>query len=72
MWPSLEDHGGRLLQPIENLIGPEALKAGQRLVDALELLNREADNLFDRMELAVVERIDPLANRLALAASAAP
>jgi len=37
------------LQPVEDLIGPEPLKTGQRLVDTLEFLDRKADDLLDRM-----------------------
>src|SRR4051812_43878156 len=52
------------LQPVENLVGPEALQTGQRLVDAFEFLDRKANNFLDRMKLAVIKLVDTLANRL--------
>lgn len=58
------------LETIENLVGPEPLEAGQGLVQAVELVDGQAHNLLHGLELAVVERIDPVADFLALGCQA--
>src|SRR5262245_48304494 len=53
------------LEPIENLVGPEALETGERLVKALEFLDAQADDFLDCLQLTVIERIDARTDVLA-------
>lgn len=54
----------RLLQTIQNLIGPEPLKTGQRLVQAIKLIDVNAGNFTQRQQLPVVKRVNLFANHL--------
>src|SRR5947207_14441204 len=54
------------LQPIEDLIGPEALEAVQRLVQHGELIRRDATDLLHRAHVLLVERAHRLAHVAAL------
>src|SRR3984893_2582837 len=54
------------LQPIQDLIGPEALEAMQRLVQHGELVRRDSADLLDRAHVLLVERAHRLANVAAL------
>src|SRR6185436_10154026 len=58
--------GKKFSEPIENLVGPEPLEAMQRLVQRRELLVRDAADLLHRLDVLLVERIDDLADFLAL------
>src|SRR5690242_430231 len=57
---------GENSKPIKNLVGPEALEAMQRLVQRRELLIRDAADLFDGLDVLLIERIDDAADFLAL------
>src|SRR5690242_3333599 len=50
------------LQPIEDLVGPEALEPVQRLVQPSELVGRDAADLLDRAHVLLVERAHRLAH----------
>src|SRR5687767_5440608 len=54
----------RGLETVKDLVGPETLEAGQSLIEAVELLRREAGDIGDRQDLPIVERIDFLADLL--------
>ena len=55
LWPpqihagSLDGVRQRHLQAIEDLVGPEALEAGQGLVQPVEFFGRKPYDLFDRL-----------------------
>src|ERR1700744_836915 len=53
-------------EPIEDLVGPEPLEAMQRLVQRRKFLVRDAADLFDGLDVLLVERIDDAADLLAL------
>src|SRR5271168_2394566 len=53
-------------EPIEDLVGPEPLEAMQRLVQRRELLVRDAADLFNGLDVLLVERVDDAADFLAL------
>src|ERR1700684_133401 len=53
-------------EPIEDLVGPEALEAMQRLVQRREFLVRDAADLFHGLDVLLIERIDDAADFLAL------
>src|ERR1051325_5345320 len=53
-------------EPIQDLVGPEPLEAMQRLVQRRELLVRDAADLLHRLDVLLVERVDDLADFLAL------
>src|SRR5579862_1352115 len=57
-------------EPIEDLVGPEALEAVQRLVQRRELFVRDAADLLHRLDVLLIERIDDLADFLALSGQA--
>src|ERR1700741_3958532 len=57
-------------EPIEDLIGPEPLEAVQRLVQRRELLVRDAADLLHGLDVLLVQRIDDLADLLALGGQA--
>ena len=56
-------------EPVENLIGPEALEAVQRLVEHAELVGIDAADLLDRAHVLLVERVDDVADLAALSVS---
>src|SRR5262249_37042485 len=53
-------------ETIEDLVGPEPLEAMQRLVQRRKFLVRDAADLLDRLDVLLIERIDDLADLLAL------
>jgi hypothetical protein len=53
-------------EPIQDLVGPEPLEAMQRLVQRRKLLVRDAADLLHRLDVLLVERVDDLADFLAL------
>src|SRR5437868_2267788 len=53
-------------EAIEDLVGPEPLEAVQGLVEAGELLVRDAADLLDRLDVLLIERVDDAADFLAL------
>src|SRR5579871_3028570 len=55
-----------LSEAVQDLVGPEPFEAMQRLVQRRELLVRDAADLLDRLDVLLVERIDDLADLLAL------
>src|ERR1700744_4725317 len=66
-WPAWPK---RSLEAIKDLVGPEPLEAMQRLVERRELLVRDAADLFDGLDVLLVERIDDAADFLALCGQA--
>src|SRR5262245_15633332 len=52
----------RRSEPIQDLIGPEALEPMQRLVQACELIGRDAADLLDRPHVLLIERTHGLAH----------
>lgn len=54
----------RLLQTIQDLIGPEPFKTGQRLVQAIKLIDVNAGNFAQRQQLTVVKSVNLFANHL--------
>ena len=52
--------GGRFvfLEPIEDLVGPEAFEPVQRLVEHFKLVGVDAADLLDCVHMILVERID--------------
>src|SRR6185295_8485922 len=58
-WPEISE-------PIQYLIGPEALEAMQRLVHRRELLVGDAADLLDGLDVLLIERIHDAADFLAL------
>ena len=54
----------RLLQTVQDLIGPEPLKTGQRLVQAIEFVDINAGNFTQRQQLTVVKSVNLFANHL--------
>src|SRR5262245_15424528 len=58
--------GRQFSETIEDLVGPEPLEAVQRLVQRGELLARDAADLLNRLDVLLVERVDDLADLLAL------
>src|ERR1700733_1034448 len=58
--------GSGRLEPIENLVGPEALQAVQSLVEDAELVGVDTANLFHRPHVLVVERVDDVTHFAAL------
>src|SRR6202166_2903920 len=56
----------KISEPVQDLVGPEPLEAMQRLVERRELLVRDAADLLHRLDVLLVERIDDLADLLAL------
>src|SRR3569623_2077476 len=52
--------------PIQDLVGPEPLKAMQRLVQRRELIVRDAADLLHRLDVLLEQRIDDVADFLAL------
>ena len=53
-------------EPIQDLVGPEALEPVQRLVQRRELLVRDAADLLHGLDVLLIERVDDLADFLAL------
>src|SRR2546421_3654971 len=53
-------------EPIEDLVGPEALEPVQRLVQGREFLVRDAADLLHRLDVLLIERFDDAADFLAL------
>src|ERR1700741_885032 len=53
-------------EPIEDLVGPEPLEPVQRLVQRRELLVRDAADLLHGLDVLLIERVDDLADLLAL------
>src|SRR3569623_3422354 len=53
-------------EPIQDLVGPEALEPVQRLVQGRELLIRDAADLFHGLDVLLIARIDDAADFLAL------
>ena len=53
-------------EPVENLIGPEALEPVQRLVEHAELVGVDAADLLHRAHVLLVERVDDVAHLAAL------
>src|SRR5882757_3013144 len=58
-WPKISE-------PIKDLVGPEPLEPVQRLVQGRELLVRDAADLLNGLDVLLIERIDDLADFLAL------
>ncbi len=58
--------GRKFSEPIQDLVGPEALEAVQRLVQRRELLVGDAADLLDGLDVLLIERIDDAADFLAL------
>src|SRR3954453_1675680 len=56
----------KLSEPIQDLVGPETLEAVQRLVQRRELLVRDAADLLHGLDVLLIERVDNLADFLAL------
>src|SRR2546430_768520 len=54
------------LQPVEDLVGPEALEPVQRLVERRELVGVDATDLFDGAHVFLIERLDDVAHFAAL------
>ena len=44
----------RVSELVADLVGPEALQAAQSIVDALEILSRNAADLLDRADVLLV------------------
>src|SRR6266446_3258613 len=65
-WPAWPSSGMRFSEPIQDLVGPEALEPVQRLVQRRELLVRDAADLLHRLDVLLIERVDDLADFLAL------
>src|SRR3954463_9949085 len=53
-------------EPIQDLVGPEPLEPMQRLVQRRELLVRDAADLLHGLDVLLIERVDDLADFLAL------
>src|SRR5690606_7007987 len=53
-------------ETIEDLIGPEPLKPVQRLVEARELVVGNTADLFHRLDVLLIERLDDAADLLSL------
>src|SRR5204863_2069645 len=53
-------------QPVEDLVGPEALEPVQRLVERRELVGIDATDLFDGAHVFLIERLDDVAHFAAL------
>src|SRR4029079_5275160 len=51
---------------VQDRVGPEPLEAVQRFVQRRELLVRDAADLLHRLDVLLVERVDDLADLLAL------
>src|SRR5438105_9587669 len=51
-------------EPIEDLVGPEALQPVQRLVQGREFLVRDAADLLHRLDVLLIERFDDAADFL--------
>src|SRR5215510_14160648 len=58
-WPKISE-------PIQDMIGPEPLEPVQRLVQRRELLVRDAADLLHGLDVLLVQRVDDLADLLAL------
>jgi hypothetical protein len=54
-----------ILQLVADLVGPEALKTNERLVERLKVVRGDAANLLQRFQLAQIKAIDHLAHVLA-------
>src|SRR5690606_29022995 len=50
---------------VENLIDPEALQAGQRLVEAIEFLVAKTADLVDGLKMTIIEFVDDFGHFLA-------
>jgi hypothetical protein len=46
------------LEPIKNLVCPITLKPGQSAVDAVKLVDRDAYNFFNSLQLPIVKCVD--------------
>src|SRR5690349_10389955 len=55
-----------LLQAIQDLVGPEALEPMKRLVERLEFVVADAADLFDRLDVLLIKRVDDVAHVLTL------
>src|ERR1700688_1518325 len=53
-------------KPIQDLVGPEPLEPVQRLVQRRELFVRDAADLLHGLDVLLIERVDDLADFLAL------
>jgi hypothetical protein len=51
-----------VLEAIQNLIGPIALQTRQGFVNAVELFNIQANDLFDSLQLPIVHGVNAGAN----------
>src|SRR5262245_16496016 len=65
-WPAWPRDRLKGSEPIQDLVGPEPFEAVQRLVQRRELLVRDAADLLHRLDVLLVERVDDLADFLAL------
>src|SRR5262245_13316066 len=65
-WPGPLYSRCRRLQPIQDLVGPEALEPVQRLVERGELFAVDAADLLDRADMLLIERLDDVAHLTAL------
>src|SRR3954454_18278146 len=68
--PSMSEDKTCLLEAVADLVGPEALEAGQRLVETREIVVGDAADRVDRLAVLVVQRLDDLVHRPALLAQA--
>ena len=63
-WPDLAV--AQFSEAIQDLVGPEALETMQRLVQRRELVVRDAADLLHRLDVLLIERVDDVADFLAL------
>src|SRR6185436_15828692 len=59
---ALRIDGSRISEPVEDLVGPEALEPVQRLVEPRELVAADAADLLHRAHVLLVELLDDVAH----------
>src|ERR1700682_5339547 len=70
-WPAWPSRLRNLFsEPIQDLVGPEPLEPVQRLVQRRELFVRDAADLLHGLDVLLIERVDDLADFLALRSQA--
>src|SRR5450631_955447 len=62
----LADSRRKFSETVQDLVGPEPLEPVQRLVQGREFLVRDAADLLHRLDVLLIERVDDLADLLAL------